>query len=762
MRVWTRRVISASLLIILLAMGTPYSAHAASLASAPKPVPTAACGSSLASAASGTAAQFRGHQEPPPSATAYDEQIGITFTQSFSSLEYNVTAVAQTDPVLDDGPCYLLNGLANTGYWYQVGLSWNWSPGQTPGTGFDMNYEVFDTSQNSIFPTDGGGGVAAFSGSVNPGDTVLLNLYFSSSSVVMAAEDISTGSFASETYGAQGGTCFVGSPSGPANSNGYFTGLMTEWYHGDPYFANGEQVTYSDSAFGLSSAWMWMDEFNSNTLQALFSSQTSSPVAYTSPGKLQEFSYNGTDEFSDAYEFVTGNLTSTTTPTTFPLTFSYSVSGGSSGSVPPTLTYVSDGVPLTATLNATAVTYNLDQGSTWSVSQVLGGSSNTERWETVQATTGIANSAQTIALVYYHQFWVIFVFSVLGGGSGYSAPSVTYQSFGSSETLVASPTPIPQGVWVDAGSRYSYGDPLPGSSSSERWSSDGASGTVSGAGALTATYVLQYSVVVEASFTGSGIFPSVGLRSTSYGLPFLGTVVQGTSSFWLDANASYSMPQTISLSQGERWATNGTTTGRVSGPLSIALDYQYEYYVSIGVNSPDGGTVSEASGWYLPGTSLQLTETTSPGWQFEGWSGFGRPGSAGGLDLVLGGPFNFTALFYPGITMSAEGPVSIAYQDGSTSGTVSAGTRTVVHVPPNSTLSLTASPAPFLYSFTGWSGATTSSSPGVSFSVNGPEAVTAKSSYSYTDIAIILAVAILIILGVILALRTTKKTATGI
>jgi hypothetical protein len=93
---------------------------------------------------------------------------------------------------------------------------------------------------------------------------------------------------------------------------------------------------------------------------------------------------------------------------------------------------------------------------------------------------------------------------------------------------------------------------------------------------------------------------------------------------------------------------------------------------------------------------------------------------------------------------------------------VSAGTRTVVHVPPNSTLSLTASPAPFLYSFTGWSGATTSSSPGVSFSVNGPEAVTAKSSYSYTDIAIILAVAILIILGVILALRTTKKTATGI
>ena len=308
MRVWTRRVISASLLIILLSMGTPYAVHAAGQPSAPKLVPTASCGSSQASAASEAGAQLRGHQQPPPSSTAYDEQLGITFTQSFSSLEYNVTAVPQTDPVLDAGPGYLLNGLANTGYWYQVGLSWNWSPGQTPGTGFDVIYEVFDTSQNSIFPASGGGGVVAFSGTVNSGDMVVLNLYFTSSStVVMAAEDLSTGSFASETYGSLGGTCFVGSPSGPANSNGYFTGLMTEWYHGDPYFANGAQVTYTDIAFGLSSAWMWMDEFNSNTLQPVFSAETQSPVAYTVPSKLQEFSYNGTDVFSDAYEFVTGN-----------------------------------------------------------------------------------------------------------------------------------------------------------------------------------------------------------------------------------------------------------------------------------------------------------------------------------------------------------------------------------------------------------------------------------------------------------------------
>ena len=73
-----------------------------------------------------------------------------------------------------------------------------------------------------------------------------------------------------------------------------------------------------------------------------------------------------------------------------------------------------------------------------------------------------------------------------------------------------------------------------------------------------------------------------------------------------------------------------------------------------------------------------------------------------------------------------------------------------------------ASPAPFLYSFTGWSGANTSNNPSTSFLVNVPEAVTANSSYSYSDIAIILVVAILILLGVILALRMTKDTVTGI
>jgi len=67
------------------------------------------------------------------------------------------------------GPAYLLNGLGNTGYWYQVGLSYDWDG--SASTGFQLAYEVFNSSGSSVYPATGGG-MAAIS-PVNPGDTIL-------------------------------------------------------------------------------------------------------------------------------------------------------------------------------------------------------------------------------------------------------------------------------------------------------------------------------------------------------------------------------------------------------------------------------------------------------------------------------------------------------------------------------------------------------------------------------------------------------------
>jgi hypothetical protein len=236
----------------------------------------------------------------------YDEQLGLTFTQNFLNIAYNVTAVAQND-TYGYGPAYLLNGLSNSDYWYQVGLSYNWpyEAGEY-NKGFNFFYEVFGSNGTSIFPTGGGGGISSFSGPVNPGDSVLLNLYFSSGNVVMFSYDWNTHANASEIYSAEGGTFFTDQSLTTANEGTFFTGLMTEWYHPNPYFGTEQFVTYSNSLISLSSAWLWIDEYYKTPNQTVFNSCSNSPIGFGNSYQLHEFSSNGTTEYADAYVFSTG------------------------------------------------------------------------------------------------------------------------------------------------------------------------------------------------------------------------------------------------------------------------------------------------------------------------------------------------------------------------------------------------------------------------------------------------------------------------
>lgn len=239
---------------------------------------------------------------------AYDEQLGTTFNQDFPSLGYNVTAVNQSD-VYGYGPGYFLNGLSNQGYWYQVGLCYDW-PYNDGGysQGFHFIYEVFNTNGASVFPR-GGAGLSPFTGPVYSDDSILLDLNFSSGNVIMQAQDWNTGATAQATYGASGATYFSGLTT-PANSNGFFTGLMTEWYHADPYLGGEAAVTYSNYNSSLSSAFMWMDEYDPSNLSwtGSWSAYTPAPVQY-SPDlyQLQTFSSHGATECSNAYELITGS-----------------------------------------------------------------------------------------------------------------------------------------------------------------------------------------------------------------------------------------------------------------------------------------------------------------------------------------------------------------------------------------------------------------------------------------------------------------------
>ena len=264
----------------------------------------------------------------------YDEQWGLTYVDNFTAIAYNVTAVAQTD-LSGIGPAYLVNGYSNTGYWYQIGLTYDWVVNSTyHNTGYEPIFAIFLPNGTSITST------TAFTfqnGQVYSGDKVLLDLYFKNNDVILLLKDWNTGAYATYNYTAAGATTFVGNPYSTA-TNGYFTGLMTEWYHTSAYYENGQEVLYAPYGGSGGEAWLWMDEFYCNDYPQcfsktnLFDNQTSQPIY----GSYTLSSENAAEEYFSDGEFLTGAVPTTTTSVPYYST-EYTTSIQSTTTTPPVI-----------------------------------------------------------------------------------------------------------------------------------------------------------------------------------------------------------------------------------------------------------------------------------------------------------------------------------------------------------------------------------------------------------------------------------------
>ncbi len=228
----------------------------------------------------------------------YDQQVSMIFTQNFQSLNYNVTAVPQTDSS-GFGPAYLLNGLSDKGYWYQVGLAYNWplASGTSYASGFHFIWEVFLPNGTTNNPV-----LSKIPDNVNQGDIVGLSLSFVSGNVVMSASDYNTGASSSHSYTAGGGTVFTGSSSAPSTRTP--TSLMTEWYHSGPYETSMKQVTYTEVGSAIQSAWICIGEYVPPNPNSLVYDQCSSKLTLT--GQFQQYSYHGLNTYTSQYQFQTG------------------------------------------------------------------------------------------------------------------------------------------------------------------------------------------------------------------------------------------------------------------------------------------------------------------------------------------------------------------------------------------------------------------------------------------------------------------------
>jgi len=182
------------------------------------------------------------------------EENGSTASGQLSDLVEQITLVTSPYPI-----GYELNGLSTRGDWYQVLVTDNWAG---CNAGFEMTYELWDNTGTSATP------VCDPNISLSAGDVVQLSLSFpSTSQACLDASDLTTGHTENDCMsqpdsGARGFT-LLGSAS---NSNGYFTGPMTEIANSVPSscpdYTNMPVVDYRwPSAFHVTSYYPFSDEF---------------------------------------------------------------------------------------------------------------------------------------------------------------------------------------------------------------------------------------------------------------------------------------------------------------------------------------------------------------------------------------------------------------------------------------------------------------------------------------------------------------------
>jgi hypothetical protein len=351
--------------------------------------------------------------------------------------------------------------------------------------------------------------LSLFSGAVNSGDQVLLSLYFSGGNVVLYAKDWSTGASASQAYSAKSATIFTGSVTSSSNANGFFTGLMTEWYHVDPYYGDVTPVTYSNDTTALSSAWMWMDEYNpsDSSWTGKWSEQTPAPVQYGSnPNGLQKFSSHGATEYSNAYEFITGSLD------TSGATFITLVSAGQSTPLSP-----ANGMPVNCTLSGKRVTalaqdgtltLNADPNTNLTVAGISTGSTSSEKWVLNSAATSIfIPSGTTLTLYYYDVLAQSVNYTIMGGGNP-ADPTLSYSTAppaasGQLAPQLNSPSlsqSSPQTIWALRGSNVSVRNPIP-ASSSERWATQTAEWNIATAYQIPSPITYQHQFLLNIAGT---------------------------------------------------------------------------------------------------------------------------------------------------------------------------------------------------------------------------------------------------------------------
>ena len=187
----------------------------------------------------------------PAALAPFDEQIALELPVHTSEL---VTTVSPTwaEDAAGYGPAFLLNGLTDSGYWYQTGITFDWKEANGHVNGPAFTYAVFGPGDVPVVAELVR--VQTFSN-----DAIQLALRIQFGQVFLSMTDERTCAVEVATYPADGARSFVGSPT-VTNPSGFFSGLLTEWWHTRFYEGPGGTAVYSIPATSADQVTAGIDE----------------------------------------------------------------------------------------------------------------------------------------------------------------------------------------------------------------------------------------------------------------------------------------------------------------------------------------------------------------------------------------------------------------------------------------------------------------------------------------------------------------------
>jgi hypothetical protein len=546
-----------------------------------------------------------------------------------------------------------------TNYYHQYSITFQYSV-SGDGSSYSaptVNYTLFGTGGNTVTAVTSGG-TAVW---VDAGTTYSYTNPLS-------------GSGSSERW-------VTGSATGTANASGTVSKTYYHQYQVTPYYTLSDSssptvtnvVGYTQFG-GLASATPTKGSSGGTAVWA----DAGSSVTYTSPisGSGQRWQITSAD--SGTYTALSSVTSSTTTTVEYYHQYSfqldYAVSGGGAPTAP-TLTATRFGSSYTPTLTTSLVTYWLDSGQSWSVTNPLGGSGSNEQWYSSQTVSGTVSASSpttaggSLTFTYYHQWKVTFSATGLNSDAG----SNTVLTVGSTNYAWNA---LPSNAWVNSGTSYTWANPVSVSSTDQFTLTSGSSGTVTTYGTISATYQEQFKVTFQQSGLDSSATGTVvtvnGAAQTYSNLPY--------TTAWINSGSqvtySYNNPVTSSTT-GKRFSLSS-----VSGPSSpitvtsaatVTGNYVVQWQVTFAV-SPSGSGTTNPSGtnvWENQG-SLSISASANSGYYFSSWSAttgitITSPTSASTTATInAAGTITATFAYLDHFTVTAAGGGSIGTQTAGT------------------------------------------------------------------------------------------------